>query len=260
VDLAPEVLALLIAAAAVAGFVDAIAGGGGLITLPALLAAGVPPISALGANKLQSVFGTSVAAVTYGRAGHLDLRLIAGPAAAAFGGSMLGAAVVQFLGPTVLAGLAPVLMIAVAAYFLFSPRLSESDRHRRLGPVAYSLVAGLIGFYDGFFGPGAGSFFVASVIVLLGFGVLRATAHTKVMNAASNLGGLIVLALGGHVLWGVGLAMAAGNVVGGRLGSMMALKFGGRVIRPLLVVVSLALTAKLLADPTNPLARLTWAR
>jgi uncharacterized protein len=121
-------------------------------------------------------------------------------------------------------------------------------------------VALAIGFYDGFFGPGAGSFYAVSLISLLGLGLIRATAHTKVLNVMSNLGALLVLALGGHVLWGLGLAMAAGNIVGGRLGSMTAMRFGGRVIRPLLVVVSLALTARLLADPDNPLARLIWAR
>ena len=257
-DLAPEILAALIVAAMAAGFVDAIAGGGGLITLPALLAAGVPPVPALATNKLQSVFGTTVAAVTYARAGHLDLRAVAPPAGAAFAGSAGGAVAVQYIDTAALEVMAPVMIVLVGGYFLFARRLDEADRHRRVGPIAYSLIAAAIGFYDGVFGPGAGSFYTASLISLVGLGVLRATAQTKVMNAMSNLAALIVLAVGGHMLWLLGLGMAAGNIVGGRLGSLAAMRFGSRLIRPLLVIVSLALTARLLADPDNALARWLW--
>jgi uncharacterized protein len=136
-DLSPEVLAALIAVAAAAGFVDAIAGGGGLLTLPALLAAGAPPVSALGVNKLQSVFGTATACFTYARGGHVDFPMMAAPAFAAFAGSAAGAFLVQGLDTGFLAGLVPLLLIAIAAYFLFSPAMSEVEA-RSTATVAFS--------------------------------------------------------------------------------------------------------------------------
>ncbi|MCB4858381.1 TSUP family transporter [Sphingobium sp. PNB] len=254
----PETIAFLMAAALMAGCIDAMAGGGGLIALPALLAAGIPPVPAVATNKLQSSLGTFGACVAYARAGHMDLKAYRWPIFAAFAGSVGGAWLVQRVDPSILAGLMPVLLIALAAYFTFSPKMSEIDRHQRIGMVLLSLLIGVIGFYDGFFGPGAGAFYTSIFIALGGLGLVRATAQTKAANFASNLAGLLTMIAGGHVIWIVGLAMAVGSIAGGQIGSRLAMRFGSRLIRPLLIVMSLALTAKMLLDPENPIHALLF--
>ncbi|AJR22541.1 MULTISPECIES: TSUP family transporter [Sphingobium] len=254
----PETIAFLMAAALMAGCIDAMAGGGGLIALPALLAAGIPPVPAVATNKLQSSLGTFGACVAYARAGHMDLKAYRWPIFAAFAGSVGGAWLVQRVDPSILAGLMPALLIALAAYFTFSPKMSEIDRHQRIGMVLLSLLIGVIGFYDGFFGPGAGAFYTSIFIALGGLGLVRATAQTKAANFASNLAGLLTMIAGGHVIWIVGLAMAVGSIAGGQIGSRLAMRFGSRLIRPLLIVMSLALTAKMLLDPENPIHALLF--
>lgn len=257
-ELDAHLFATLVAVAALAGFIDAIAGGGGLLTLPALLSAGVPPVSALATNKLQSSLGTAIATANYGRKGLVDLRRMAVPTLASLVGAALGATAVQSLDPTFLQALVPLLLIGIAIYFLASPHVRDVERPPKVGPAVYALVALGVGFYDGFFGPGTGAFFVVSLISLLGVGLVRATGNTKLLNLASNLGALAVLAIGGHVIWALGLAMAAGSMAGGQLGAMTAIRVGPRIIRPLLVIVSLAMTARVLLQPGNPIARLIW--
>jgi len=252
-ELAAETIAFLMAAAFVAGLIDAMAGGGGLITIPALLAAGVPPVDALGTNKLQASFGTATAFSTFARAGHVDLQRFAVPALAAFLGSAAGAFIVQQIDPGFLAAFIPALLVAMAIYFLVGPKMGEDDRHMLVGGAGLAGIAAAIGFYDGFFGPGTGSFFTTALVALVGLGVVRAVAHTKLLNLASNLAGLLAMIVGGHVLWLFGLMMAAVSVAGGRAGAHLAIRFGGRAVRPLLVAMCLALTAKLLLDPANPL-------
>lgn len=253
VELAPEIIALLCLAAVAAGFVDAIAGGGGLITVPALLAAGIPPVAAIATNKVQASFGTASATWSYWRAGRIDFGILKWPLAATLVGAGLGAFAVTVVDTRWLMVLLPVLLIAIALYFLFGPKASDEDAHARLTPLAYSAVAGGIGFYDGFFGPGTGSFFALSLVTLMGMGLTRATAHTKALNLMSNVISVVVLAAGGHVLWLLGGCMAVGQIIGGRLGAHSAMRFGPRLIRPLLVVISLGMVAKLLSDPANPL-------
>ncbi|WP_347304079.1 TSUP family transporter [Croceibacterium sp. TMG7-5b_MA50] len=260
-DLAAEAFALLVAVAFVAGTIDAMAGGGGLLTIPAMLAAGLPPVAALGTGKLMSTLGTGSAVWAYARAGQIDLKAFAGPVAAAFTGSALGAVAVQHVDPSFLGALVPVLLIAMALYFWLAPPMGTLDRHARLGRVGLSAVCGLIGFYDGFFGPGTGSFLTLALVALGGLGLVRAIANTKLINLATNVSALVAMIAGGHVLWPLGLAMAAANVAGNQLGAFLAIRFGGRGVRPLLVVLSLALTVRLLADPANPLRQLVsnWA-
>ncbi|QPQ56259.1 TSUP family transporter [Allosphingosinicella flava] len=246
---------LLVAAAGAAGFIDAMAGGGGLITLPALLTAGVPPVAALGTNKLQSTFGTATAAFRFARAGHVDIRRMGVPILCTLAGAGAGALTVQVIDPAVLAAILPGLLIIIAGHFLLSPRMTDEDRTRRVGAFGFGVAAGSVGFYDGFFGPGAGSFYMLAFILLAGLGLLRATAHTKVLNFASNIVALAVLAAGGHVLWITGLAMALANMVGATIGASTAMRFGARVIRPLLALMSVALTIKMVSDSANPLAQ-----
>lgn len=259
-ELGLDLIALLMAAAFVAGLIDAVAGGGGLITIPALLAAGVPPVAALATNKLQSTFGTGGAVLAFARKGHIDFRRFALPTVAAFVGSALGAFILTRVDPGFLSGLLPLLLIAMAIYFIAAPRMTNEDRHSRAGAPLLILVALVIGCYDGFFGPGTGSFFTTALVALFGLGLIRAVAHTKLLNFASNLAGLIVLIAGGHVLWITGLAMAVASIAGGQTGAYVAMRHGAGAARPLLVIMSLALTAKLLADPDNPLTAVILSR
>jgi uncharacterized membrane protein YfcA len=254
-ELAAEAFAFLLIIAFVAGTIDAMAGGGGLLTIPALMAAGVPPVAALATNKLQSTIGTGSAVITFLRAGHVDLKAFAWPAAGAFVGSVLGAVAVQHIDPGFLSAFVPLLLIAMGLYFLLAPAMSEEDRHARLGRAGITVVCSAIGFYDGFFGPGTGSFLTTALVALGGLGLVRAIANTKVINFATNVAAVLAMIAGGKVLWLLGLSMAAANVCGNQLGAHLALRFGGKGVRPLLVIMSFALTVKLLADPANPL----WA-
>jgi uncharacterized protein len=248
-----EIIALLALVAFVAGFIDAMAGGGGLLTIPALLAAGIPPVAAIATNKLQSTFGTGGAFLAFARKGHIDFRRFAWPAAAALIGAAAGSFTLQRIDPSFLAACIPVLLIAMALYFLLAPKMSEADRHARLGRVGLCLAITAIGFYDGFFGPGTGSFFTTLLVALAGLGLVRAIAHTKFLNFTTNVASLVVMIAGGQVLWTLGIAMAVASVAGNQAGAHAAMRFGGKGVRTLLVVMSLALTAKLLADPANPL-------
>ncbi len=252
-DLTIEAFLFLLVVAFVAGGIDALAGGGGLLTIPALLTAGVPPVAALATNKLQSTIGTGSAVVTFMRAGRIDFRAFAWPAAGAFAGSALGATAVQHIDPNFLAAFVPLLLIAMGLYFLLAPPMSEIDRQARVGRVGLTAICSGIGFYDGFFGPGTGSFLMTALVALGGLGLVRAIANTKFINLATNVAGLLAMIAGGKVLWMLGLSMAAANIAGNQLGAWLALRFGGRGVRWLLVIMSLALTIKLLADPANPL-------
>lgn len=255
-DLTIEAISFLIAVAFVAGGIDALAGGGGLLTIPALMTVGVPPVAALATNKLQSTIGTGSAVLTFLRAGRIDVRAFAIPALGAFIGSVLGATAVQHVNPSFLTAFVPLLLIAMGLYFLFAPPMSEVDRHARLGRAGLTAVCTGIGFYDGFFGPGTGSFLTTALVALAGLGLVRAIANTKFINLATNIAGLLAMITGGHVLWVLGLSMAAANVAGNQVGAWLAIRFGGRGVRPLLVVMSFALTVRLLADPANPLWRM----
>ena len=242
----PWVFVALTATAVLTGFIDAIAGGGGLIMMPALLFAGVPPIQALGTNKLQSMFGTATAFRNFSAKGLVDWRAHKGTVALVFVGATIGVIAVQSIEPGVLKLVIPLLLIAVALYVIASPRMDDEESEPRIGTRGYGTVAGLIGAYDGFFGPGTGSFFTATLVGLRGYGLTRATALTKLLNLTSNLASVLFFALGGKILWLLGGSMAAGAMLGGWLGSHTAMRFGAKVIRPLLVTLSLALTARLL--------------
>ncbi|HEX4297310.1 MAG TPA: TSUP family transporter, partial [Devosia sp.] len=200
----PLTLLALGGAALVAGFVDAIAGGGGLIALPALLAAGVPPILALGTNKVQSVVGTAMAALTYWRKGFVSLPLLGLAIACTYAASFVGAFVVKQVDTTLLSIAVPVMLIAIALYFLFAPRLTDDDRHARLSFNAFVPVMGaIVGFYDGLFGPGTGSFLTMGFVALFGLGVTRAAGNTKILNLASNFGALTLFIPSGDIVWQV---------------------------------------------------------
>jgi uncharacterized protein len=251
--LTPETIAFLMAVAFIAGAIDAVAGGGGLLTLPALLSAGISPAAAIGTNKLQSTFSVETAALTFARKGRIDFRRFAVPTVAAFVGAAAGAFVLTRIDPAFLSGLIPLLLVAMAIYYALKPDLGDEDRHVRARPLLLVAVAAAIGFYDGFFGPGTGSFYITALIALFGFGTVNAIAHTKLLNFASNLASLAVLLIAGEVVFAAGLCMAVASVAGAWVGAHSALRFGTRIVRPLLIVMCLALTVRLLANPDNPL-------
>jgi uncharacterized protein len=169
-------------------------------------------------------------------------------------GSALGAMMTTFVPGDLLRALLPVLLIVIALYFLLKPDLGDADKHQRMTPFLFGLtLVPLIGFYDGIFGPGTGSFFMLAFVTLLGFGMLKATAHTKMLNFASNIGALVVFGLSGVIHVKVGLVMGAGQFLGAQAGSRLAMRSGARIIRPLLVIGCIALAIRLLSDPANPL-------
>ncbi|MGD2118209.1 MAG: TSUP family transporter [Chromatiales bacterium] len=248
-ELSFELVLLLFATGLLAGFVDSIAGGGGLLTVPVLLWTGMPPAMVLGTNKLQGSIGTLTSSFNFYRNGHVPLRSAALSMVCAFVGSALGTYAVRSLDASLLSRLLPLLLILFALYFLFSPRVNDIDAQHRIGRNLFALTAGFgIGFYDGFFGPGAGAFYVMAHIALLGYGIVRATAHTKVLNFASNISALLFFQIAGLVSWPIGLSMGAGQVFGSYLGSHLSMRHGVRLIKPVLVITSTAISLKLLFD------------
>ncbi|WP_019173535.1 TSUP family transporter [Pseudaminobacter salicylatoxidans] len=260
IDLATQTLVFLAAAAFVAGFIDSIAGGGGLITVPALLLAGFSPVEALGTNKLQGLFGSGSATITYAAKGHVDLRKQLPSALMSGLGSIAGALLATILPGELLSLVLPFVLVAIALYFALKPNMNDVDRAQRLSPFLFGLlVVPVIGFYDGVFGPGAGSFFMLAFVTLAGYGVLKATAHTKLLNFASNIGAFIAFAFVGVISFKVGIVMGVAQFLGARVGAHMAIRNGAKLIKPLLVLICIALAVKLLMDPAHPLRTLIGA-
>lgn len=240
-------LPLLFLTGLMAGLVDSIAGGGGLITIPVLLGVGMPPQIALGTNKLQASFGSGSAMLTFIRSGTVQLNDCRIGVAYTAIGAALGTITVQKLDPGLLRQVIPWLLVAIVLYTLLIPRLGHEDIHPRLKPGPFFFSAGLVlGFYDGFLGPGTGSFWVMALMLGLGFNMIRATGYTKVMNFTSNVASLVMFICGGSVLWREGLVMGAGQFVGARIGAHMVLRRGIRFIRPVFITMVLAITAKLI--------------
>jgi hypothetical protein len=247
-----ELLSLLFAIGLVAGLVDAIAGGGGLIALPALLATGLSPIQALATNKLQGSFGTFSASLYFVRHGLVNLREIQFMIACTFAGSALGTLLVQNIDAAFLSQFMPLLLILIALYFWLSPTIGDEERRQRIGMHAFALSVGFgTGFYDGFFGPGAGSFFAIGFVGLMGFGLTRATAHTKILNLTSNLASLLFFIASDQVVWSLGITMGIGQLLGARLGANMVLRKGTRLIRPAIVLVCIVVSIKLMLDNSS---------
>ncbi len=254
----PWLAAALFLVALLAGFIDSIAGGGGLLTVPALLAAGLSPAQALATNKLQSVGGSFSASLYFVRRKVVRLSEQKLNITVTLLGSVAGALLVQHVKGDILRQLLPLLVIAIGLYFLLMPRIGEEDRQRRLHGLPFALVAGgCVGFYDGFFGPGAGSFYALAYVSLCGYNLAKSTAHAKVLNFTSNLGGLLLFIIGGKVVWSVGAIMLVGQICGARMGARMVLSKGQRLIRPMIVIVSAVMSAKLLYD-SHGAAIMVW--
>ncbi|AXQ27629.1 sulfite exporter TauE/SafE family protein [Solimonas sp. K1W22B-7] len=247
-DLTPQ-LAALCAFALLAGFIDSVVGGGGLILVPALfvLMPGVPPATLLGTNKLCSIWGTSAAAWQYLRRVPVELRATLPACAAAFGCSLLGARAVSLAPPEQLRPLVLVLLLAVLAYTLWKKDLGALHAPRLSGGpemLAAVAVGAGIGFYDGFFGPGTGSFLLFAFVGLFGYSFLAASASAKLVNVVTNAAAVIWFARSGHILYDVALAMAVFNVAGALLGARLAIRHGSGFVRALYIAVVAALILK----------------
>lgn len=235
----------LFGAATLAGFVDAIAGGGGLITLPALLLTGVPNVASLATNKFQSSFGTFTASTTMIRKGVISIPEVKFGFLAAFIGGTSGAIVVRQVNSDALDNVIPVVLVVIAGYFLFNGTSSDIEREARLSDRAYQgAVVVPIGFYDGFFGPGTGSFFAMSGVSLRGLHLVRSTAFAKVMNFGSNVSSLLVFTISGDVWFKAGTVMLCGQIIGATVGSHTVLIGGTKIIRPLIVTVSVLMLVR----------------
>jgi uncharacterized membrane protein YfcA len=249
VDVSPLALALLVLAAFLAGVVDAIAGGGGLLTLPALIAAGLPPHLALGTNKGQSVFGSAAALWRFARERRIDARLAARTFPLGLVGSLGGAAAVLLVPPAVLRPLVLVLLLAAAAVVALR-RPSDSGPRSAVSWAGWGAPAAalLLGAYDGFFGPGTGTFLIVAWVTLLGRSLTDASADAKVVNVASNLAAVGMFAARGNVAWALALPMAAAQFAGGSLGAHLAVRGGDAVVRRVVLAVVAALVTKLSWD------------
>lgn len=245
VSISEWAIAGLGAVAFAAGAIDAIAGGGGLLTMPALLVAGVPTSLALGTNKGCSTWGTAMAAWTYSRAGLLSKsRFLSGFAAGAIGG-FLGARAQQLVPAKTLQPLVLILLVAAAVVLLrLRPRERALDE-RPTHPARAFAISAAIGAYDGFFGPGTGTFLILANVSMLGLTMREASADAKATNLGSNVAALVTFSLGHTVIWAISLPMALGNILGGRLGAHLAIKRGDGLVRAAAIGVSLALVAKI---------------
>jgi uncharacterized protein len=241
VDIALATVLLLVVAGFVAGWIDAVVGGGGLVQLPALLLVpGLTPVQALATNKLAGIMGTSVSAGTYYRRVHPDLRTAAPMALAALAGAAGGALLASSLPAAVFRPVILVALVGVAVYTVARPTLGRATSLRwpRGRHLAGAVALGLgIGFYDGLLGPGTGTFLVIGLVAVLGYAFLEASAKAKIVNAATNLGALGVFALQGAPLWKLGLTVGAANILGSYLGARMAVAKGSRFVRVVFMVV-----------------------
>lgn len=245
VDISLEMIMMLVAVAGIAGFIDAIAGGGGLLTIPALLLANVPPVMTLGTNKLQAASGALAASITMIKKGVVRIADLKVAIIAAFIGSSLGTIAVQMSPPELLKTLIPFLIAAIGIYTLFAPSLGEVEAQPKISENVWQrIITPLIGAYDGYVGPGTGMFFALGNVALRGRQIIVATGTAKVLNLSTNIASLIFFIAGGNILWQVGFAMMIGQIIGAYFGSHMVVKGGSKLIRPVIVLMCLAMLSK----------------
>ena len=240
-SLSPGMLCLLICLISLAGFVDSAAGGGGLISLPAYLFAGLPAHLAYGSNKFSAACGTTFSAAHFFRHGALDVPVALLAAAGSFAGSALGSHIVLLISDAALKGMLLVLLPLAAGVLLWQRRLPDEDRTvPGLSPRKLLTALGIgfgIGCYDGIFGPGTGTFAILAFTTLMGYDLRKANGNAKVLNLASNYASVITFLLSGMVVFSVAIPCALGNIAGNLLGARLALKKGARFIRPMMLAV-----------------------
>ena len=233
---------LILLASGFAGMVDAIVGGGGLILVPALFATfpAAPPATLLGTNKCASVWGTAFATLKYSRRVDMRWRALLPAAVCALAGSFIGAWTVTQIDPAFLRKALPFILLAVLLYTLAKKdlgRAHQPHQNKNRERLIACVIGALIGWYDGFFGPGTGSFFIFLLVRFLGYDFLHASASAKLLNVATNIVAIVLFAMKGHIWWQIGLMMAAANVAGSLIGSHLALKHGAGFVRWAFVLV-----------------------
>ena len=239
----------LLSASFLAGFVDSIAGGGGIVQLPALLIGlpNSPAAEVLGTNKLSAVFGTTTAAALYRKQIKPDPKVLLGMAIPAFFGSAAGALLASRIPTSSMRPMILVLLIAVAIYTWLKPDLGklENLRHVPKQRIQIGAIAGaVIGFYDGIFGPGTGSFLMLILVATLGYAFITASAIAKVVNVATNVGALIVFGRNGAVIWQIGIIMGFANITGAIIGSRLAIRGGSTLVRKVFLLVTIVLIVR----------------
>ena len=246
-DLSTVTQASLIGVAFFAGLLSSIAGSGGILTLPALLWAGLPPLSALATNKVQSSIGTLSSAWNFFRQGHIDIKPLLPVLLMGFIGSVVGTLAVQQLDSEILLKLIPFLLIAIALYFVLMPKASEATPQPKISQAWFACTAGLgMGFYGGFFGPAMGSIFPFLLVWLVARNLVTATAETKLMILVVNGTSALIFIAGSHVVWGLAIGMSIAQMIGARLGSNLVMKRGSSFVQPIIITVTLLMAIKLL--------------
>lgn len=246
-ELTIPIILILFGGGFLAGFVDSIAGGGGIISVPVLLSVGLPPHFALGTNKLQSSFGSFTASLNYTRNGLVKFKEVLPGIFFTAMGAAVGTLVIQQLPQDILQYIIPVMLLAIFLFMLFSKDVGLQDQKARWQPKVFFLVFGLtLGFYDGFFGPGTGNFWMLAYVLLLGFNLKKATGYTKWVNFTSNIVALTFFAIGGKILVLPGLIMAGGQFSGAFLGSHLVLRSGTKFIRVFFLIVTGATILRLI--------------
>jgi uncharacterized membrane protein YfcA len=240
-----EIALFLLAIASIAGFLDTLAGGGGLLTLPALMMSGMPPLAALATNKLQSSMGTATATIMMLRGKRVRWHQVKPLMLSAFIGSAIGTVIIQFVDAQMLTAVIPIVITLIGLYFLFTPTIDEDNKAAKVSSANYKrFVVPIIGCYDGIFGPGTGSFFTLAGRVLRSQKFLEATAIAKTLNFSTNIASLIVFLFAGHVIWLAGLIMMVGQFIGAWLGSHCLFKIPVNYLRYLVVFMCFAMLAK----------------
>ncbi len=242
-----DITALLFFSGLCAGFIDSIAGGGGLISVPVLLSIGMPPQIALGTNKLQSSFGSFSASWYYIKKGEANLKETGEGIIFTFIGAATGSWFIQQLNPEIIRHIIPFMLLIVFLYMLLSKKSGYNSHQAIISKKIFYICAGLIlGFYDGFFGPGTGSFWTAAFIIFLGFDMTKAAGSTRIMNFTSNIVALSVFIIGNKIIYSAGLCMASGQAIGAFLGSRLAVKRGTKFIKPVFMSVILLTIIRLI--------------
>ena len=247
-NLSLEILAFLFLVGVLAGFLDTLVGGGGLLAVPALLLSGIPPIYVLGTNKFQGSMGTGIATYLLFRKKKLNWQTVKKLMIASFIGSIIGGIIVQFIDTEVLSFVIPIVLVFIAIYFIVSPKPKAMSSSTKSDSRFESYAVPGVGFYDGMFGPGAGSFFVMTGVMLKKLEIIEATILAKPLNFASNIAGFIVFFIFGHIAFVVGLVMMLGQLVGSFLGTHYLLKANPKLIRALIVISSLSMLAKYMSS------------
>ena len=239
-----EILTFLFFVGVVAGFLDTLVGGGGLLAVPALLLSGIPPIYVLGTNKFQGSMGTGIATFLLFRKKKLDWNSVKSLMFASFIGSIVGGVIIQFVDTQFLSFVIPIVLVFIAIYFIVSPKPKSTVGNSKPNKKFELFAVPVVGFYDGMFGPGAGSFFAMTGVMLKKLEIIQATILAKPLNFASNIAGFIVFFSFGHIAFLIGLLMMMGQMIGAFFGTHYLLKANPLIIRLLIVIISISMLIK----------------